>query len=417
VKSEVGELAYHTHAKYEWYPCHQHPTAWRILGTGIEPTMIEVDYRQSYFVKSNDDDSDDDEGAHRKAASQRQGAQEYLNQSEAKEARKRAKEKAKNMFGDKPKDESQKDNKRGDKRGVFCSRSTDHILPDGLQSEAPKRRGMERKGSFRLERSGSFRLERKGSFRLEPFGALSRSLRLSNRNLMKDDDSDDDQSISESSISSFVSAANESTSSNFNLSIASFSASLANFSNSASQLSSMEPDSAVLKLLAQLKDRIDSRRVRRQEYEKRIDSCLELAMARYEGGSNNSAIVSMRRVHKIRMAVDQLKEVENSLLGLHGQIELELQHAQLLADGDGPVLVDIDLEHFRSSARKVEQEVNARSIEDKSDADLLEELKILVPEGPRKPPGRKVKSPARRSKRRSSQGSKKSASWRTLIKV
>jgi len=374
--------------------------------------MIEVDYRQSYFVKSKDDDSDDEEGVHQKAASPRGSTQEYLNQSEAKEARKRAKEKARNMFGDKPKDESHKTNKRG----VFRSKSSDHTLRDALQSEAPNRR-MERKGSFRLERSGSFRLERKGSFRLEPFGSLSRSLRLSNRNLMKDDDSDDDQSISESSISSFVSSANESTSSNFNLSIASFSASLANFSNSTSHVSSMEPDTAVLKLLDQLKERVDSRRVRRKEYEKRIDSCRELAMARYEGGSNNSAIVSMRRVHKMRMAVEQLKEVESRLMGLYGQIEMELQHAQLLSDGDGPVLVDVDLEHFRSSARKVEQEVNARPIEDKSDADLMEELQLLVPEGPRKPPGRKAKSPPRRSKRRSSQGSKKSATWRNLIKV
>ena len=377
--------------------------------------MIAVDYRQSYFVKSDDDDSEDEEGLHKKAPTQRGGAQEYKNKSEAKEARKRAKEKAKSMFGNKPKDDSHKDRKRG----VFRSKSAEQTT--GLQQvEVPKqhmeRNGsfrLERSGSIRLERSGSFRLERKGSFRLEPLGLLSRSLRLSNRNLMRDDDdSDDDQSISESSISSF-----ESVSSHFNISIASFSASLANFSYSASQVSSMEPESAVLKLLTQIKGRADSRHERRQEYEKLIDNCRELAMARYEGGSNNSALVSMRRVHKMRMAVAQLTEVQNRLMGLHGQVEMELQHAQLLADGDGPVLVDIDLEEFRTSARKVEEEVNARSIEGKRDADLLEELKLLVPEGPRKPPGRKVKSPTRRAKRRPSQGSKRNASWRNLIKV
>lgn len=375
--------------------------------------MIEVDYRQSYFNKSDhdDDSDDDDESLNQKApAPPRAGVKDYLKQPEAKEARKRVKEKAKNMFGNKPKNDSDKEKKRG----VSRSKSAEQILPGRLQREAHKQKQpMERSGSFRLERSGSFRLERKGSFRLEPFAQLSRSLRLSNRSLMRDDDSDDDQSISESS---FASSANESSSSQFNLSIASFSASLANFSSSSSHVSSMQPEAAVLKLLTQLKDRIDSRRERRQEYEKRIGSCCELAMARYEGGSNNSAIVSMRRVHKMRMAVGQLTEVENRLKELHTQIETELQHAQLLADGDSPVLVDIDLEHFRTSARKIEEEVNARKIEDKPDNELLEELKVLVPEGPRKPPGRRVDPPVRRSGRRPTNASRTTTSWRNLIK-
>ena len=102
-------------------------------------------------------------------------------------------------------------------------------------------------------------------------------------------------------------------------------------------------------------------------------------------------------------------------MGLHGQIETELRHAQLLAEGDSPVLVDVDLEHFRSAARKVEEEVNARDIEDKPDSELVEELKVLVPEGPRKPPGRKRS--VRKSKRHPPQQPKKATSWRNLIKV
>lgn len=278
-----------------------------------------------------------------------------------------------------------------DYRHVYASKSDDEDSENSLDlglTASPTRRlnrsvsaspeKLERKGSFRMERKGSFRLERSGSFRLS-FHKSESSLRSNNsrRNLTISNDDDDDQSMSSSSNWGNISV------SDLAMSVASFAAS---FHGSAKDnMTSLEPESAVVKLLGQIQDRIDSRRERQKEYKKRRDSCLELALARFEAGSsNNASLVSMRRVDKLRDGLDRVKDAEMQLKDLHSQIHVELQQAKLTVQEGEPVLVDLDLESLRASARKIEEDINARPYMATTDAELVDELKKLCPTAKRK---------------------------------
>ena len=263
-------------------------------------------------------------------------------------------------------------------RGIRRCKSTDG---DSETSVRKERKGLlERTGSFRLERKGSFRLERKGSFRLLPGSKNGRG----GGKEEKYEDDDDEISLS-GSISSSMS--NSISSTNWgNISVGDLTMSIASFGfhSSGSHLpGKLEPEVHVLKLLDQIQDRINTRRVRQKEYQKRINSCLELAIARFEAGSSNHAsLVSMRRVDKLRDGFNRVKDVETQLQELHGQITADVQQARLMAGENAEVLVDVDLDHLRGAARKVEQDANARPFVEKTDAELLAELKTLSGDAP-----------------------------------
>ena len=269
---------------------------------------------------------------------------------------------------------------------------SEHSLElSSVASPAPQQ--LERGGSLRsLGGGGSLRkLERKGSFRLSMHKSEG-SLR-SSRSLFSDDD--DDRSVSSISSSSTSNWANMSVS-DLAMSVASFSSSFRGVvggGNSSKDLGGMETEEAVQKLLNQIQDRINSRRDRQKEYKKRRDSCLELALARFEAGSSsNASLVSMRRVDKLRDGLDRVKDAEIQLRDLHSQIDVELQKAKMITDDGDPVLVDLDLESLRTSARKIEQDLNAKPFVPKTDDQLIAELKKLSPCA-KDPNSKKIKKP------------------------
>lgn len=270
---------------------------------------------------------------------------------------------------------------------------SEHSLELSSVTSPPPQQQLERGGSLRSLGGSLRKLERKGSFRLSMHKSES-SLRSSSRRSIFSDD-DDDRSVSSISSCSTSNWANMSVS-DLAMSVASFSASFRGVvggGNSSKDLGTLETEEAVQKLLDQIQDRINSRRDRQKEYKKRRDSCLELALARFEAGSsNNASLVSMRRVDKLRDGLNRVKDAEIQLRDLHSQIDVELQKAKMITDDGDPVLVDLDLETLRASARKIEEDLNAKPFVPKTDDQLIAELKKLSPSA-NDPKNKKIKKP------------------------
>ena len=264
-------------------------------------------------------------------------------------------------------------------------------------------------GSFRgLPRIGSFRLEKKENSHSKGNGGDGSSSKGSSdhhfhkgglRNFLEktssfrrgkdskksqsNNDNEDEESVSEFSVSSNASSftwgnnsfswGNTSISNDLALSVASFGS-----SSTFQPGPKLETEARVKKLLNQIQDRIDSRREKASGYKDRSYSCLKLACARYEAGSPNAtSLVSMRRVHRLRHGLHRVNVIVEKLKSLHDEIDRELEEARLMADG--PVLVDIDLEVYRTKARTIEEDANEIPEPIVCEDELLDELVSAIP--------------------------------------
>jgi hypothetical protein len=223
-------------------------------------------------------------------------------------------------------------------------------------------------------------LEKKASFRKS-------SHNKNNKNSLLHQDNDEDSVVSALSMSSSflgISWGNTSISNDLALSVASFAASFSSSFQSGGNgtgSGNLETEANVRKLMKQINDRIESRYTKASQYDERIQGCLTLACARYEAGSPNVAsLVSMRRVHRLRHGIHKVNTIIEQLTDLHKEINSELEEAQKETnDASSPVLVDIDLESFRTRAHQIEE--LAKDLPDPPlcpDA-LLKELTELVP--------------------------------------
>lgn len=211
------------------------------------------------------------------------------------------------------------------------------------QTYSPSTRSLERtKGGLRL-------LERCNSFRLS-----CRSL----KETVKQEETLED------SIQS-LNWSNDSSSADFSHSFSSLSGAAAptSFSN----------ESHAIRLLAELQRRIETTKVQKQQLKQNIKNRLQLAQARYEGGGSASALVSMRRVQKLRFDLVRLASVESQLMELHNGILSKLERARTRAL-DGPIVMDLDLEDLYNTGRRVREKTKSHAFKEKSDAELLEEL-------------------------------------------
>ena len=151
------------------------------------------------------------------------------------------------------------------------------------------------------------------------------------------------------------------------------------FSQSFSSLTSSAPpisfsnESHAIRLLAELQRRIETTKVEKQQLKQRIKNRLQLAQARYEGGGSASALVSMRRVQKLRSDLVRIASVESELMEMHNGILSKLERARTRAV-DEPIVMDLDLEDLYNTGRRAGEKPKALGFKEKSDAELLEEL-------------------------------------------
>ena len=133
------------------------------------------------------------------------------------------------------------------------------------------------------------------------------------------------------------------------------------------------------RLVSHIHDRIETMRSRTQEINHRIEKRLELALARYEGGSPTTALVSMRNVQKLRDEAARIDFVESQLVGICQEIDSKLEHERLL---DLDTMTAVDLEHLCQAAERVEANAKSFTPSQRHDEELLEELGEIMKRDP-----------------------------------
>ena len=104
-----------------------------------------------------------------------------------------------------------------------------------------------------------------------------------------------------------------------------------------SSLSSLEEDEfAGLNLIKDVDIAIIDLNKRAIKAEIKINNVLELAQARYEGGSELGALISMRKVHRNRNKVDRIATARYELVEMRKQVEADMNQGYF--DFDVPVL-------------------------------------------------------------------------------
>ena len=142
----------------------------------------------------------------------------------------------------------------------------------------------------------------------------------------------------------------------------------------------LNDESEVERLLIQLGELVNGSIKRKNELRHRVQKSLEKAKARFVSGGSTSALVSMRQVQKIRMEEVRQGALWCKLMGLFIQIQAELDECQYFSSGD-PILVDLELEFFESTAEKVEAKIGELKAMLQDDANLYKALNNLLSEG------------------------------------
>lgn len=140
-------------------------------------------------------------------------------------------------------------------------------------------------------------------------------------------------------------------------------------------------ESEVEHLLLQLGKLVSGSIRRKNELRQRVKKSLEKAKARYVSGGSTSAVVSMRQVQKLRMEEARQGAHWCKLMGIFVQIQAELDECQFFSSGD-PVLVDLELEFFESTAENVQTKICELKELLHDDKELYRELNDLLSESP-----------------------------------
>lgn len=104
-----------------------------------------------------------------------------------------------------------------------------------------------------------------------------------------------------------------------------------------------------------------------------LRQCLEKTKARHACGGQGSALVSMRRVQKLRNEITQLTSMRCVLLELRVQLQVEIQRFEAFQKNE-PVMVDLELEEFRAALDAVKKQSRTTKLPEKDDDKLLREL-------------------------------------------
>lgn len=145
----------------------------------------------------------------------------------------------------------------------------------------------------------------------------------------------------------------------------------------------LNSESEVDRLLIQLEALVNGSIKRKNELRQRVKKSLDKAKARYVSGGSTSALVSMRRVQKMRMEEARVSALRCKLLGIFVQIQAELEECQYFSSGD-PVLVDVELEFFASTAESVKEKIGELKALIEDDKDVYKALNDLLTENPSK---------------------------------
>lgn len=143
----------------------------------------------------------------------------------------------------------------------------------------------------------------------------------------------------------------------------------------------LNSESEVELLLLQLGELVNGSIKRRNELRHRVHKSLEKAKARYVSGGSTSAVVSMRQVQKMRIEEARQGALWCKLMGIFVQIQAELDECKFFSSGD-PVLVELELEFFESTAESVQAKIHELRNILEDDKSLYKELNDLLTESP-----------------------------------
>lgn len=117
---------------------------------------------------------------------------------------------------------------------------------------------------------------------------------------------------------------------------------------------------------------------RRNEVQKHLGFTLDKARARYSSGGTSSALVSMRRVDKLRAELTKLAAKWCKLMEVFVQVQVELEQSPDYAGGDHFV-VDLELQELRLAMEEAqEQKYCCVPNMAKGDEELLSEVQELA---------------------------------------
>lgn len=138
-------------------------------------------------------------------------------------------------------------------------------------------------------------------------------------------------------------------------------------------VSGSQVESLMLEISNMVSECIEQKNALRAE----LVSTLAKAKARYASGGKVSALISMRRVHKIRKTISGLLSTRCSLMELLVQVQTEIQRFQPFHENES-VMCDLELEEFRSSLNALRKTSNTDTLTPKDDSDYLKELDQLL---------------------------------------
>ena len=141
----------------------------------------------------------------------------------------------------------------------------------------------------------------------------------------------------------------------------------------------LSDQSEVERLLFQLGELLNGSIKRKNELRRRVQKSLEKAKARYVSGGSTSAVVSMRQVQKLRIEEVRHRAFWCKLMGIFLQIQAELDDCRFFSSGD-PVLVELELEFFESTAENVQAKIDDLKTMLQGDENLYKELDALLSE-------------------------------------
>lgn len=107
---------------------------------------------------------------------------------------------------------------------------------------------------------------------------------------------------------------------------------------------------------------------------------LEKAKARYASGGSLSALISMRKVQKLRVEVAHLSSTRCKLMAIFVKVQVELEQAREFGDDDDLVLVDVELEDYMAAIEDAQEDCSPKMTASmlKTDEDLFQEVHDLV---------------------------------------
>lgn len=135
---------------------------------------------------------------------------------------------------------------------------------------------------------------------------------------------------------------------------------------------SLASQSEVECLLIDISDSIGACIKRKNEIRLDIKNTSQKAKARYASGGVTSALISMRRVHKLRHELVRLAAKRCKLMEIFLQVQTESPSFAVES-----CMVDLELEYFRSSLDQVDDALDELDMVERTDDELLVELRTL----------------------------------------